>query len=238
MIVKSLNRVSLLVSSLLAIVAGTAFADPADTGAGNRAAPERNDLLEEIAVTAEKRSSTVQDTAISMTALSGDLMQQQGITDISGIIQAVPGISQRTAGSGQTELEMRGLSSSGGAAPTVGFYLDDYPLSPPAAALNGKVVVDPDLYDLSRVEVLRGPQGTLYGSGSMGGTVKLITNAPQLNEFSATAALIGSGTVGGGFNRGGNLMLNVPLVRNDLALRVVLTDKYTDGWINRIVLGD
>jgi|SRR5580704_563245 iron complex outermembrane recepter protein len=237
MIVKSLNRVSLLVSSLLAIVAGTAFADPADTGAGNRAAPERNDQLEEIVVTAEKRSSTVQDTAISMTALSGDLMQQQGITDISGIIQAVPGISQRTAGSGQTELEMRGLSSSGGAAPTVGFYLDDYPLTPPAAALNGKVVIDPDLFDVNRVEVLRGPQGTLYGSGSMGGTVKVVTNEPKLNVFEGSVEGIGSGTTGGGFNRGGNLMLNLPLIDDVAAMRVVLTDKYTDGWIKRIVLG-
>jgi outer membrane receptor protein involved in Fe transport len=172
-----------------------------------------------------------------MTAVTGELMRQQGITNLNGVIEAVPGISMRTAGPGQTELEMRGMSSSGGAAPTVGFYLDDYPLSPPAAALNGKVVVDPDLYDLNRVEVLRGPQGTLYGSGSMGGTVKLITNAAQLNEFTASAAVIGAGTVGGGFSRGGSLMLNVPLVTNDLALRVVLTDKYTDGWTNRIVLG-
>jgi iron complex outermembrane receptor protein len=230
---KTKTRVSLTLA--IAAAAASATAQQADSGAGNRTGA--SDMLAEVIVTAEKRTSTVQDTPISMTAVTGDLMRQEGITSLSGVIEAVPGISMRTAGPGQTELEMRGLSSSGGAAPTVGFYLDDYPLSPPAAALNGKVVVDPDLYDLSRVEVLRGPQGTLYGSGSMGGTVRLITNAPQLNEFSATAALIGSGTVGGGFNRGGNLMLNVPLVTNDLALRVVLTDKYTDGWINRVVLG-
>ncbi|MBV8341093.1 MAG: TonB-dependent receptor [Gammaproteobacteria bacterium] len=188
-------------------------------------------------VTAEKRTSTVQDTPISMTALSGDLMREQGIATLNDVIEAVPGISVRTAGPGQTELEMRGLSSSGGAAPTVGFYLDDYPLSPPAAALNGKVVVDPDLYDLSRVEVLRGAQGTLYGSGSMGGTVKLVTNAPQLDAFKASVDGDASGTIGGGFNRGANLMLNVPLATDSLALRVVLTDKFTDGWIDRVVLG-
>ncbi|HUA90604.1 MAG TPA: TonB-dependent receptor, partial [Steroidobacteraceae bacterium] len=199
---------------------------------------QTSDALQEIVVTAEKRSSTVQDTPISMTALSGDLMREQGIANLNDVLLAVPGISMRTAGPGQTELEMRGLSSSGGASPTVGFYLDDYPLSPPAAALNGKVVVDPDLYDLSRVEVLRGPQGTLYGSGSMGGTVKLVTNAPQLNQFASTAEVLASGTVGGGFNRGGNLMLNVPLIDNVLALRVVATDKFTDGWISRYVLGD
>ena len=206
--------------------------ESADTPAANR-----HDSLEEIVVTAEKRSSTVQDTPISMTALSGELMQQQGITHLSDVIQNVPGLSQRTAGPGQTELEMRGLSSSGGSAPTVGFYLNDYPLTPPAAALVGKVVIDPDLFDLNRVEVLRGPQGTLYGSGSMGGTVKLVTNAPVMNEFSGATELIGSGTDGGGFNRGGNLMLNLPLIDDKLAARIVATDKYTDGWINRIVEG-
>ncbi|HEX3849174.1 MAG TPA: TonB-dependent receptor, partial [Steroidobacteraceae bacterium] len=213
------------VGGLLSFAQSTTFA----------AAASGSDELTEIVVTAEKRSSTVQDTPISMTAMSGDVMQQIGITNLNGVIESVPGISVRTAGPGQTELEMRGLSSSGGSSPTVGFYLDDFPLTAPAAALNGKVVIDPDLFDLNRVEVLRGPQGTLYGSGSMGGTVKLVTNAPQLNELHGAADVTGSSTVGGGFNRGGNLMLNVPLIDDKLAMRVVLTDKYTDGWINRIV---
>lgn len=231
---KAMSAVSLVLTMLASATAGNAVADQTDTGP----ATARSDSLQEIVVTAEKRTSTVQDTPISMTALSGDQMRQLGITTLNDVIQEVPGISVRTAGPGQTELEMRGLSSSGGAAPTVGFYLDDYPLSPPAAALNGKVVVDPNLYDLNRVEVLRGPQGTLYGAGSMGGTVKLVTNSPQLDEFKGTADVFGSGTHGGGFNRGGNLMLNVPLVSDALALRVVLTDTYTDGWINRVVLGE
>ena len=228
----STTRVASLLLSVTVFAAGTAFADATDAGASRTA---RGDALEEIVVTAEKRSSTVQDTPISMTAMSGDLMQQEGISDLTGVVQAVPGISVRTAGPGQTELEMRGLSSSGGSAPTVGFYLDDYPLTPPAAALNGKVVIDPDLFDLNRVEVLRGPQGTLYGSGSMGGTIKLVTNPAKLNEFEGAVEAIGSGTTGGGFNRGGNLMLNAPLIDDRLAMRVVLTDKYTDGWLNRIV---
>ena len=228
----STTRVASLLLSVTVFAAGTAFADVTDAGASRTA---RGDALEEIVVTAEKRSSTVQDTPISMTAMSGDLMQQEGVSNLTGVVQAVPGISVRTAGPGQTELEMRGLSSSGGSAPTVGFYLDDYPLTPPAAALNGKVVIDPDLFDLNRVEVLRGPQGTLYGSGSMGGTIKLVTNPAKLNEFEGAVEAIGSGTTGGGFNRGGNLMLNAPLIDDRLAMRVVLTDKYTDGWLNRIV---
>jgi outer membrane receptor protein involved in Fe transport len=197
--------------------------------------PGVSGVLDEIVVTAEKRASTVQDTAISITALSGEQLQQQGITGIAEIVQDVPGLSMRTAGPGQTELEIRGLSSSGGASPTVGFYLDDYPLSAPAAALNGKVVIDPDLFDLSRVEVLRGPQGTLYGSGSLGGTVKLVTSKPQLNIFDGAVEATGSGTVGGGFNRGANVSLNLPLIDDTLALRVVASDKFRDGWITRFV---
>lgn len=89
----------------------------------------------------------------------------------------------KTNGPGQTEFEMRGMTSGGGSSPTVGFYLDDVPMTPPAAAQNGKVVIDPSLYDLNRIEVLRGPQGTIYGSGSMGGTIKLVTNQPKLSLF-------------------------------------------------------
>jgi iron complex outermembrane receptor protein len=194
--------------------------------------------LEEIVVTAEKRNSTVQDTPMSLTAITGDQLQAQGISDLKGVIAEVPGISVRSSGPGQTELEMRGLASSGGSSPTVGFYLDETPLTAPPSTPTGKVVIDPDLFDLSRVEVLRGPQGTLYGSGSMGGTIKLITNKPnlQLTQGNIDATL--SGTQGGGTNPGINVMLNIPLIDNVLALRLVLTEKYTSGWIDRNVLAN
>jgi iron complex outermembrane recepter protein len=220
---------ALLVGSTLACL--PAAAQTASSASDTNGEPS----LQEIVVTAEKRSSTIQDTPISITALTGDQLQQQGVTGIQGIVQSVPGLSMRTSGPGQSELEMRGLSSSGGASPTVGFYLDDYPVTAPAASLVGKVVIDPDLYDLNRLEVLRGPQGTLYGSGSMGGTVKLITNAPEMNRFEGSVNVFGSGTSGGGFNRGGNLMLNIPLIDDVFAMRIVATDKFRDGWITRYV---
>ena len=137
---------------------------------------------------------------------------------------------------GQTEFEMRGMNSLGGFSPTVGFYVDDAPLTAPAQAAQGKVVIDPDLYDLNRVEVLRGPQGTLYGSGSMGGTIKLVTNAPQLNQFGASVAAKVSDTNAAGVNWGGSGMVNLPLVQDVAALRIVGTDKYNSGWIDRVVL--
>ena len=200
-------------------------------------APRSQDL-QEIVVTAEKRESTVQKTPISITAISGADLQAEGLSDMASVAQQVPGISFKTSGPGQTEFEMRGLTSTGGESPTVGFYLDDAVLTPAAMAQNGKTVIDPSLFDLSRVEVLRGPQGTLYGAGSMGGTIKLVTNQPDPHAFGANAEVIGSDTTGsGGFNHTENLMLNIPLMQDVVALRLVATDKYIDGWIDRKVLG-
>src|ERR1700722_19527206 len=136
--------------------------------------------LTEIVVTAEKVKSTIQDTPISISALGSAQLEEQGIVNVEDVARDVPGLSMRSAGPGLTEYEARGLASNGGAAPTVGFYLDEIPLSPPALSQSGKVVIDPGLYDVDRVEVLRGPQGTLYGSGSMGGTIKIVTAQPKL----------------------------------------------------------
>jgi len=192
--------------------------------------------FDEIVITAEKRESTVQKAPVSISAISGEALQEQGVSSVVDAMAAVPGVSFKTAGPGQTEFEMRGLTSTGGESPTVGFYLDDTPLTPPAMGQSGKVVIDPNLFDLNRLEVLRGPQGTLYGSGSMGGTIKLVTNQPDLTHYAVNADTVISGTEGGGFNHAENVMGNVPLIDGKLALRVVLTDKYDDGWIDRIVL--
>jgi iron complex outermembrane receptor protein len=197
---------------------------------------EDKDQLQEIVVTAQKRESTVQSTPISITALTGQDLADRGITDITSIVQSVPGVSMRTSGPGQTELEIRGLTSSGGNSSTVGFYLDDVPLSAPAAAQNGKVVIDPNLYDLNRVEILRGPQGTLYGSGSMGGTIKLVPNAPNPSAFDASVQVILGGTDGGdSLNHTENAMVNLPLA-DTMALRLVASLQHTSGWIDRIVI--
>jgi iron complex outermembrane receptor protein len=192
--------------------------------------------LEEVVVTAEKRESTIQKTPISITAISGADLQAQGISSLLSVAQQVPGVSFKTSGPGQTEFEMRGLTSTGGQSPTVGFYLDETALTPPAMAQNGKVVIDPNLFDLSRVEILRGPQGTLYGAGSMGGTIKLVTNAPDPKQVAASVQGIGSGTDGGGFNHTENAMLNLPLWQDVAALRLVVTNKHIEGWIDRDVV--
>jgi iron complex outermembrane recepter protein len=221
-----------MVSALFCAVALSGSASAVPAGASPA---DNNTGLEEIVVTAEKRESTVQATPIAMTALSAGDLTEQNITSIQDLVGAIPGISLRTAGPGQTEYEMRGLASSGGSVATVGFYIDETPLSASAVALNGRTVIDADLYDLNRTEVLRGPQGTLYGAGSMGGTIKLVTNQPKLHELDGSAYVDASQTTGGSTNGRGSLMLNLPL-GEIAALRFVTTDKYISGWIDRKVI--
>ncbi len=219
-----------------ALLAGSASVFATLASAQTVSNPDDSGGLAEIVVTAQKRASTVQETPISITAISGADIQDRGITDVSTLAAATPGVSLKSNGPGQTEVEMRGMTSSGGNSATVGFYLDDVPMTAPAGAQNGKVVIDPTLYDLNRIEVLRGPQGTLYGSGSMGGTVKLVTNQPNLTQTQGSFESILSGTDGGGFNHNDNFMLNLPLVNDRLALRVVGSEAYTSGWIDRIIV--
>jgi len=195
-----------------------------------------SDQLSEVIVSAEKRQSTVQSTPISITAITGADLEARGLTNLVSMTKEAPGISFRSAGPGQTEFEMRGVSSTGGSVGTVGFYLDDTPFTPPSFGAIGKVVIDPNLYDLQSVEVLRGPQGTLYGAGSMGGTIRVLTHQPDLHQFDASADVTGSSTQGGGFNRSGDLMLNIPLVTDIMALRLVASTEFRDGWLNRVVV--
>jgi len=206
--------------------------------AGAAAAQERSDAgqLEEIVVTAEKREATIETTSISITAVSGADIINRGFTDLASLMQTVPGVSIRTSGPGMTEFEMRGVASNGGNSPTVGFYFDDTPLTAAAATNEGKIVISPDIYDLNRVEVLRGPQGTLYGSGSMGGTIKVVPNAPNPDLFEATAEAKFADTDHGGFDHGENAMVNLPFWGGKAALRIVGTYSEDAGWIDRVVI--
>ncbi len=192
--------------------------------------------LEEIVVTAEKREATIETTAISITAISGGDIQDRGFTDLASLMKTVPGVAVRSSGPGMTEFEMRGVASNGGNSPTVGFYLDDTSLTAPAATNEGKIVISPDLYDLSRVEVLRGPQGTLYGSGSMGGTIKVVTNPPNPDRFEASGEAKFADTDHGGFDHAENAMVNLPFWGDKAALRIVGGYSYDSGWIDRVVV--
>jgi iron complex outermembrane receptor protein len=192
--------------------------------------------LQEIVVTAEKRESTVQKTPISITAITGQDLLERGVNTAQELAMEVPGLAVESLGPGQGQYQIRGLTAIGGESATVGFYLDEISMTPPVNATVGKVSIDPDLYDLERVEVLRGPQGTLYGSGSMGGTIKLVTSRPDPSSFRASSDSTVSGTDGGGVNYGQKGMVNLPLIDDKLALRIVGIYTHTSGWIDRIVV--
>jgi iron complex outermembrane receptor protein len=219
----------------IALVSALTAALLSMTAVESSMAEDGDPVLDEITVTAQKRVSTVQTTPISISAVTGPDLQARGVSSLAVLAQGTPGVSLKSEGPSQTEIEMRGMTSSGGNSATVGFYLDDVPLAGPASAQNGHVVIDPDLYDLNRIEILRGPQGTLFGSGSMGGTVRLLSNRPDLTEFHVSAQSVLSGTDGGGFNHKNSLMVNLPLVDDALSLRVAATENHTSGWIDRIV---
>jgi len=216
------------VYGLIGMLAGTALAQQASRSDAGQ--------LEEIVVTAEKREATVETTSISMTAISGADIQARGFTDLSSLMKTVPGVSMRTSGPGMTEFEMRGVASNGGNSPTVGFYFDDVSLTAPAATNEGKIVISPDLYDLSRIEVLRGPQGTLYGSGSMGGTIKVVANQPNPDAFEASGEVKFADTDHGGFDHAENAMVNLPFWGDKAALRIVGSYSEDAGWIDRVVV--
>ncbi|MFI4908438.1 MAG: TonB-dependent receptor [Steroidobacterales bacterium] len=212
-----------------------AQAAAANPGPAVQPAADSGPTLQEVVVTAETYTSTAQSTPISISALTGSELEGRGIGSLEAIARDVPGLSMRSSGPGQSEFEARGIASNGGNSPTVGFYLGDVPLSPPAMGQVGKVVIDPNLYDLDRIEVLRGPQGTLYGASSMGGTIKLIPHPPALNSITGSADATLSHTDGGGANGGADGMFNYS-TSDYWAIRGVLSDGYRSGWISRTVL--
>jgi iron complex outermembrane recepter protein len=220
-----------------ALLAGAALGLPG-VAAAQEAAPVANEL-QEVVVTATKRTTTLQETPISIAAVSGEEITQRGITDVNALMSQIPGVAFQTVGPGRTNFTMRGMSGSGGSSPTVGYYLDDIPVTPATSAISsaGKSLISPDIYDLQRVEVLRGPQGTLYGSGSEGGTIRLLTNQPKLGQFEATADAGFSETARGDtLNYNLNGMLNVPLADHTAAFRIVATEKFDGGYIDRVVV--
>lgn len=216
----------LLRSGLASAQQATPQTDPA-AQTSNTASSGR--FLQEVIVTAEKRAQPLQDVPMSITAVTNAALQNLGAMTLADVARAVPGLSVFAAGPGQNIINIRGISSAGGSAPTVGFYIDDTPV--PNGTGNG-YDPDPVLFDLARVEVLEGPQGTLYGASSMGGTVRYITQQPDLHNFDATLKGTGSFTEGGGLNNEYDGMINVPLSPS-IAIRASATYRNNSGYIDR-----
>jgi outer membrane receptor protein involved in Fe transport len=190
--------------------------------------------LADIVVTAQKRSEALQEAPLSISVLSREAMAEQGVQSFTDAAAAIPGLSLIDAGPGRSSYSIRGIASIGGNAPTTGFYIDETPILP-SGGDGASATLDPDLFDLERVEVLRGPQGTLYGASSMGGTIRLLTTQPRINRSEATVRAETSATQGGGLNGRFDAMVNVPVADDLAALRFVGTVKHMSGFIDRQV---
>ncbi len=190
------------------------------------------DALEDIVVTAEKRSESLEKVPLSIVAFNSETLAELGTQDFSSLAARIPSVALNSAGPGRSSYSIRGVASVGGNSPTTGLYVDETPVLP-SGGDGATASVDPDLFDLARVEILRGPQGTLYGASSMGGTIRLITNQPNLTKDEAAVKVEGSGTQHGGGNYRLDGMVNVPLIEDRAALRVVATYKDFSGFIDR-----
>jgi outer membrane receptor protein involved in Fe transport len=184
-----------------------------------------------IMVTARKASERAQDVPIAVTAITGEGLRRRGASSVTEVLQDAPGVSSYDRGSGGPKIAIRGISTSLGANEN-GYYLDDLPFT----GVSVPIAPDVRAWDLERVEILRGPQGTLFGEGSMGGTVRILTNNARLGEFGFAGQLGGARTSGGGNNSSAKAMVNVPLGER-LAVRVAATHEELAGWIDDAATG-
>ena len=204
-------------------VQGVAAQDASDAGASSN-----NRLLEEVIVTAQKREQRLIDVPISIVAVGEDIIREAGIQNMNDLSYAVPNLSIVETSSGQKTITMRGLGNSLGSSPTVGIYLDEMPLS-----INTSITVDLQTIDLQRLEVLRGPQGTLYGQGSIGGTIRYITKLPSFDGFEGEIGASAYSTTGGDLSEEITAIANIPIFDEKLAFRMAATYKDKGGWIDQ-----
>ncbi len=188
--------------------------------------------LETIIVTAEKRSEALKDVPMSVTAISGSELTRTESTRFEDYIGKVPGMTLIEVSPVQNQLVLRGITiGSASINSSVATYLDETPYTSEGPFANSGISPNLDTYDLQRIEVLRGPQGTLYGSLALGGLLKYVTNAPDLTHFAASAQTGFSSVDHGGEGYNLHAMVNLPLA-GDAALRVVGYDSYYPGYID------
>ncbi|HWX26762.1 MAG TPA: TonB-dependent receptor plug domain-containing protein, partial [Steroidobacteraceae bacterium] len=198
---------------------------------------EVSDSIQEITVTAQRRSENIQNVPITIQALTAETLSQLSVTTFDDYVRYLPNVSVATNGPGQGNIFMRGLSvgaagsqSSGtiGGFPNVAIYLDDQSGQLPARNL--------DIYaaDLERIEILEGPQGTLFGAGAQAGVVRYITNKPKLNVTEGNVEAGYGTTAHGDPNSDLTAVLNVPLIADTLAVRAVIYNDRRGGYIDNV----
>jgi len=218
---------------LLAATMRATGASP-DVAANSAAAEAPAEQLAEVVVSAQKRLERIQDVPLSVSSLSGDQMTHRGVKDLVDLASAIPGVSFSDSQSGRGTFAIRGVSTTT-EVPTVELFVDDIPISSRFNEITG--AADPDILDVERVEVLKGPQGTLYGGSAMGGAIKFVTRRPDTEHFHFESSGEGGATHDGDPQLEARAAVNLPLVDGKLALRLAGLYRSSGGYIDRIAGG-
>ncbi|MDH3362381.1 MAG: TonB-dependent receptor [Gammaproteobacteria bacterium] len=189
--------------------------------------------LEEIIVTAQKRDQALADIPMSVTVVSGDMLEELQADNFQDMVALIPGLSITTGRRGVTRLTLRG-ANTGGVASTVGVYLGDVPFGSSTGLANGSILSgDFDTFDMNRIEVLRGPQGTLYGASSLGGVLKYVPNAPSTDGFKARIKASAEDVDGADTGTSVTGALNIP-ASDTVAIRASGFYRKDEGYVNSI----
>lgn len=201
--------------------------------AAGASAQTTTSALEEIVVTATRREESISRVPISIQAYSQVQLDRMGVKEIDDISRITPGVTFYRAGSlgGATIISMRGVQAQAGTS-AIGVYIDDTPIN--ARSLNSTTTFYPQLFDLERVEVLQGPQGTLFGAGSESGTIRFISRQPDLETFSAYGRAEASSIAHGGTGYEAGLAMGGPLAPGKLGFRVSASSREQGGWTDRV----
>ena len=210
----------------------------AERGDAQTPAPEKANvqMLETITVTAMRRHEPSRDVPIQVNVLSADDLERAGAASLSDYVGNLPGVDFKTSnGPGLGTVSIRGITTGGDSVATVGMYIDDVAFGSNSSFASGSTsALDMSLLDLHHIEVLRGPQGTLYGAGAMGGLLKYVTNEPNTYEFSGNASLGVDSVSGGGIGHVVSGVVNLPLKEGVAALRVAAFQDHDAGYVDAV----
>jgi len=207
-------------------------------GAGSVFADDDRYVLEEIIVTATKREQSLLELPMSISALGERDLERIGADNFEGFAALVPGLALNPNGANSAKFSIRGITTSTTRSSTqapVAIYHDELPV---LDSFGPFVTPELRLFDINRVEVLRGPQGTLFGSGSLGGAIRVITNKPRFNESEVKIASTVAAINGGDESLAFNAMTNLPLIEDELALRAVAYYRNDGGYVDNVARGD
>ena len=210
---------------------------PQQTGETTDPAATAGESAQDIVVTANRREQSVLDVPAQITALTGNDLAKRNTRSLDEFVGFVPGLSVQSATVGANLIVVRGVTTGSQATNAVGAYLDDVPVNSSNGFAGGYRQLSLNVFDLDRVEVLSGPQGTLYGASSLGGTIRYITAKPQLDRGAARLEGEVSTTEHGGTNTGGRGMINIPIVQDRLAFRADFVQQYDSGFADNPTLG-